>query len=252
MKETAPTPFELQKLTVPSGSSGAFFNIERLAGDVAERELDVAIAYDSGPRRTFYATSIEDGDGGPPHCSSSDGKIGFGVRDVSAISAAGDEWGSLTKTSCACAECPFSKFDSSLRGRSSQACSQSRLIVIFDPQSTLPMMLQVSPGSLRNFRKYQLRLAGGDAKLSECVTTIGLEKVTGSPDYYALTFKFKRELEELEVERLGQLAQVMVEAIGDSDARSSGPAASAEQEEPVVAVDLGADLPEDSEYEPLD
>ncbi|MCH9837439.1 hypothetical protein K0U83_17380 [bacterium] len=209
--EVQPTPADLQKLVVPSGSGGAAFVIESLEGETFEKTLDVVVAYESPVERSFYATGIDEGDGGPPHCSSSDGKNGFGARDLEAINAS-NSYDELTLSEQPCADCRFSKFGSDLGGGKGQACKQRVRLVIFSGDALLPMVLQVPAASLKTFKQYKMKLVNGRKRLARSVTQLSLVKQSGSPDYYTVEFSYVRDLSDQETGRLAELSSILAEA----------------------------------------
>jgi len=209
--EVQPTPADLQKLVVPSGAGGAAFVIESLDGERFEKTLDVVVAYESPIERSFYATGIDEGDGGPPHCSSADGRVGHGCRDIDAIhaSASNDD---LPVTEQDCASCAFSKFGSDLGGGKGQACKQRVRLVIFNGDALLPMVLQIPAATLKPFKQYKMKLVNGRKRLSRSVTRLSLAKQSGSPDYYTVEFSFVRDLTEDETGRLAELSGILADA----------------------------------------
>lgn len=211
IREAAPTPADLQKLVVPSGSGGAAFVVETLDGEEFHKTLDVVVAYESPIERAFYGTAIDDSDGGPPHCSSSDGKTGFGCRDLEAINAT-DSHDELTMTEQACNDCAFSKFGSALGGGKGQACKQRVRLVVFAGDQLLPLVLQVPSASLRDLKRYKMKLVNARKRISQSVTQLSLQKQSGSPDYYTVAFDFVRGLEADEVGKLAELSAILTEA----------------------------------------
>lgn len=210
--DAAPSPSDLQKLVVPSGTGGAAFVIEKLEGEEFMKTLEVVVAYESAIERAFYATDVGDGDAGPPHCFSPDGKTGVGFRDVDAIRDADGDIDALgyDATAQACADCAWSKYGSALGGTGKgQACKQKVRLIVFSSDQLLPMVLQVPPTSLKALRRFKLQLLNGRKKLSQVVTSLSLQKVAGSPDYYTVEFNYVRDLGERELERLGDLAEVL-------------------------------------------
>ena len=209
--EAAPSPSDLQKLLVPSGSGGAAFTVETLEGEEFVKTLDVVLAYESPIERAFYATKVGDGDGGPPHCSSSDGKVGFGTRDMDTILNAAN-MDDLVGTEKDCNDCAFSKFGSNLEGGKGQACKQKVRLVVFSEDNLLPMVLQIPSASLKGFKQYKLKLLNGRKRISRTVTRLSLVKVLGSPDYFTVNFAFVRDLQDGERERLAGLAKILSDA----------------------------------------
>ena len=215
LKEAAPTPSDLNKLVTPSGSSGAFFTIETLEGEKPVKELIVVFAWESPVERSFYATGIDEGGDGPPHCSSADGSTGYGTRDVEAIQG-GAPIEDLPHSEQDCKTCPFAQYGSALGGGNGQACKQRVRVVVFDQESLLPMVLQIPAASLKEFRRYKMLLLGNRLRASQVATRISLLKVSGSPDYYKMQFDFQRKLTEGEGQRLAGLAKVLADSASAS------------------------------------
>lgn len=209
--EVQPTPADLQKLVVPAGSGGAAFVIEGLDGERFEKTLDVVVAYESPIERSFYATGIDEGEGGPPHCASQNGKTGYGCRDLDAIHNA-NSYDELELSEETCSDCRFSKFGSDLGGGKGQACKQRVRLVIFNGDALLPMVLQVPAASLKTFKQYKMKLVNGRKRLAKSVTQLSLAKQSGSPDYYTVEFSYVRDLSDDEQARLGELAGILADA----------------------------------------
>ena len=209
--EAAPAPSDLQKLLVPSGKGGAAFVIETLEGEEFTKSLDVVLAYESPIERAFFATKMGEGESGPPHCSSPDGKVGFGVRDVEAIASA-TSVEDLIGSEQDCADCEFSKFGSNLEGGKGQACKQKVRLVVFSDENLLPMVLQIPSASLKGFKQFKMKLLNGRKRLSRVVTRLSLTKVVASPEYYRVEFAYVRDLGSEEMTKLAGLAKVLSDA----------------------------------------
>lgn len=214
LAEAAPSPNDLNKLLVPSGTGGAAFVVETLEGEEFHKTLDVVVAHESPVERRFYATEVGDGESGPPHCSSPDSKSGFGVRDVDALQDAdGDiEESGVEPSAQDCAECAFSKFGSSLKGGKGQACKQSQRLVVFTPDGLLPMVLQVPPTSLKALKRHKMQLLNGRKRMTGTVTRLSLAKQSGSTDYYSLEFAYVRDLADEERTALASVAKALTDA----------------------------------------
>tara|TARA_R110000737_G_scaffold12122_2_gene28055 strand:- start:1835 stop:2581 length:747 start_codon:yes stop_codon:yes gene_type:complete len=212
LADVKPGPRDLAKLLVPAGSGGAFFSIVKLDGEEAVKSLDIIVAYDGPTERSFYATSIDESEGGPPHCTSPSGVTGYGNRDVEAIRAAGAATDQLEQSEQACADCAFAKYGTALNGGKGQACSQRKRLVVFDRESILPMVLQIPAASLKAFKQYQMLLVNERLRSSHVVTAVSLAKQKGSPDYYTVEFKFIRKLEPGEVQALAATAKILTAA----------------------------------------
>lgn len=172
------TPFDLDRVKVPSGA-GSAWEIPTLTGDT-----DVAKSFDGiivawREPRAYWKLSIDDGGGGaPPDCSSEDGVLGVG-----------DPGG-------ACKSCPYAQFGSGKDDRG-QACKQMRLLFVVRENSLLPIALFAPPTSIKNIRKYFMRLASENRRYSSVVTNFSLSKDTsgGGVEYSKVEVKVVRMLE---------------------------------------------------------
>lgn len=150
------SPFDLDRITIPAGG-GIAWTIPTLEGEITSPEiLGIIVSVQSA--RAYWAANIEDTGGStPPDCSSDD-----------AITGVGNPGG-------ACAQCPYSQWGSDKRQRG-QACKLIQRLFILRPGDNLPVVINLPVGSLKNARKYLLRLVSNGIKVSSVVTRVGLEK----------------------------------------------------------------------------
>jgi hypothetical protein len=162
--------FDLDKLIIPS-SGGTFWAISTLQGDKMVDHIDGILIYFQDVRG-YWATSFEDNPGQPPACSSTDCRQGEGTPG-------GD-----------CLKCPLAEFGSANKGEG-QACTQSRRLFLLTEGSLLPVMIVCPPTSLKNARKYFIKLAGFNVPYHGVITRLKLskDKNTGGVEFSKVEFE---------------------------------------------------------------
>lgn len=140
--------FDLQRLRVPTGG-GAAWQIETLNGPESRKYVEgVVVARKNA--RAWWSKPLDEGGGSqPPDCSSHDGVTGEGTP-------AGQKFGTYL-----CADCPLSKFGSATKNgqpQRGQACKQSTLLFLMQPDDILPTVLVAPPTSIKPIKQYFLRL----------------------------------------------------------------------------------------------
>jgi hypothetical protein len=215
IQEIGIAPEDVARVTVPSGSSGAFFSMIVDGEEQAVKTADIVIAHMSPVQRAFYHQSIDDGNGNDaPTCASDDGLTGFGVRDLAAIREAGDEWREqLEPTQASCADCQWSDWGSALNGSKGKACKQRQLATFFVGGNLIPQTLQIPSTSLKNFKKFLVqKVAMRGKRVHEIVTRVSLTKVKASTDYFVMEFDRVRDLSPEEIENLAGVAKAISDA----------------------------------------
>ena len=112
--------------------------------------------------RVYYPGEYTGG-GEVPACSSDDGKTGVG--DPGGV----------------CAQCPLDAFGSG--EGNSKACSEKRMIYLLEPNAVIPMVVQVSAGSLRSWTAYLTSMAN-DGGYRRWTSAINIETASGSHGPY--------------------------------------------------------------------
>lgn len=181
---------DLSRLKIP-GAGGQFFELQSAVGVVSAPTVNVVLLY-VGTRRIYWS-KVYEGGAERPDCSSFDGREGHGTPG-------GD-----------CAECPMNQWGSDPRGGDGKACKETRLMFFLREGETLPSVLVAPPSSLKNLRKYLMRLSSEMIHLSGVVTKIGLHKVAGSgkPDYSELTFEAVSKLTDEQFDRVRAYATII-------------------------------------------
>lgn len=194
--------FELDRIRVPAGGS-TLWTIDTLEGEEAVKEIEGIIIHMTDPR-TFWATTFEDGGGSAPDCSSEDGLLGVGTRFE------GDEEGPHN-----CPSCKFSQFGSDSKGRG-QACKATKAIFMLMPDTLLPVVLTLPPGSLMNAKKYFLRLLSHGRSVDSVITrwTLDPEKNPDGIKYSKALPSAGRVLEPDEHQKVSSYADVMRPYLG--------------------------------------
>ena len=155
------TPLDLDRVRVPAGG-GTAWEVPSLEGTTNERHIDGVIAYFRDPR-SYWSTSFEDQPGTPPSCSAADGMFGVGVPGGECAKCALAQFGSATPK----------KGQKESRG---QACRQMRFLFVVTPERMLPIIVVVPPTSLKEMRKYFLRLASEQIPYYGVVSRFALKK----------------------------------------------------------------------------
>lgn len=141
--------FDLDRVGVPSGGGLAWTVIDDNGEPAPEMALDGVIIL-HGQRRVFYLQDFEDSGGGPPDCSSLDGRVGTGriVED-------GDVSGNRS-----CSLCPHAQWGSSRKyeGDKGQRCSLRRVVFLLRRGDVLPLVIDLAPTSYGVLNKFLLRL----------------------------------------------------------------------------------------------
>ena len=173
-------PNSLDKVKIPSGG-GIAWEIPTLdgTGDIAKTlEVVIVAAQDV---RAYYSTRYT-GDKNPPDCVSLDAKTGAGEPGGPCATCQHAQWGTAKND-----EGEFTD---------GQACSQKKMMLCLNQDSTLPFVIKIPSGSLGNLSKYFMRLAGANLFYYAVVTRLSLEKkASGSGvDYSTVVPEFVRAL----------------------------------------------------------
>lgn len=167
---------DLTRIKMPAGG-GIAWEVPNLDGEAdVQKSLRGVIVYQRTPR-TYWATTFEESEGGPPECRSDDGVTGIGTPG-------GD-----------CSSCPLAQFGSG-RGNT-QACTQQRqFFLLREDGGAFPVILTLPPTSLKAARGYLVSLAERGKKYRHVITEIGLEKAQSGDGigYSRATFRFGGDL----------------------------------------------------------
>ncbi|MDD4986627.1 MAG: hypothetical protein PHQ43_12775 [Dehalococcoidales bacterium] len=143
---------ELDRIKIPSGG-GTTWEVPTLSGMEDTKAVTGVVIYFRN--QNGYWKEAYDGQSNPPDCASNDGVVGVG-----------DPGGE-------CALCPLNQYGSDGKGK---ACKNMRTLFILREADVLPLVLTLPPTSLKDARKYFLRLASKGVPYYGVVTEITLEK----------------------------------------------------------------------------
>lgn len=149
------SPFDLERVSIPAGG-GTTWTLSTLDGDVETKEITGVIVAVQTARCFWREDFSVSGGGTPPDCSSDEGTIGVG-----------DPGGS-------CETCPYNTYGSKAAGKRGKACKEIRRIFLLLPDRNLPTVINLPPGSLKDFSKYMIRLADAGLSFYKVATTFSL------------------------------------------------------------------------------
>ncbi|MBI9082691.1 MAG: hypothetical protein JEZ11_03780 [Desulfobacterales bacterium] len=172
---------DLERVTVPAGSSPGLWSIPTLGGMETNKELEGIIVYHE-LIRNFWAS---EGGGTPPDCYSTD-----------TIKGIGDPGG-------LCEQCQNNEFGSHRNG-SGKACSTKRTMFFIQKDTMLPMVVNAPPTSLKNARSYLMSLASHNVKAHHVVTRMTLEgdKSANKTAFYRIEFSMADRLAPAEAAKM--------------------------------------------------
>lgn len=185
--------FDFAKLTVPPGG-GDHWSIPTADGTKMEKEVEgVILMRKSG--KAYWRLSLDDStENTPPDCSSDDGQVGIG------------EPGGV------CATCPLNQYETAAKGKG-KACKDKCDIFLLTKTGILPLVIQVPPTSLKNFKQYGMLLLDAGKDISKVLTKLSLSVETKSgkktaiiqfrsggdvdPSMYPFVAEYKRSLKAM-------------------------------------------------------
>lgn len=152
--------FDLRRVGMPAGGA-VQWQVPGLGGIKAEETLDGILVF-TKQTRSYWAEEQKTGE--RPRCSSIDGLVGVG-------DPGGD-----------CKTCPYAKFGSkapkpgqNAEDVRAQACTARTVWFMLRQDSFLPIVVSLSPASLKAAKQYMLDLSGAGLMFNEVITSIRLE-----------------------------------------------------------------------------
>lgn len=198
-------PFMLERVKLPAGGTTAW-EVPGLNGNEYKKELD-GIVIHIRDLRAYWHKELGDTGGAPntpPDCISDDSLVGSGKRWE------GDELGQHD-----CLTCPLSQFGSDPKGGKGQACGARKALFMIRPDAVLPILIMLSPTSIKPAETYLLKLASHVVPFYTCVTRLSLEvkRNAAGQDYSRAVFSMVRKLTPEENERIRGLRTAIVPAL---------------------------------------
>lgn len=187
------TRFDLERIRVPSGGALSF----EIMGttEVEPRKHINAIIIGGKQGRRYYKDTFGEGEKGAPDCFSDDMDTGIGNPGGN------------------CQQCPFSQWGTANKGKGKgQACQTRYLLFVFTPDAILPIVVDLPPASLGNYRKYRALLTTYGQRLSSVLTRLGLEAAINASGikYARMTFSRCGALEKETSDQLKAIADSFV------------------------------------------
>jgi hypothetical protein len=151
-------PFSLTIIKVPSGG-GTMWQVPTYSGMEMQKEI-TGIVIQIAQRRAYWKSPNPSGQ--PPDCASTNLEVGVGDNGTG-------------QGSHECATCPMSQFGTSLKPDGSkgrgQACKQNKLLFMLTPGGPMPLILKVSPASLKPVLRFQTQMP---VRFSAAIVAFGL------------------------------------------------------------------------------
>lgn len=209
----------LDTVKMPSGGSTSW-TIPTLKGDVDSKTLDGVIVF-SKLVRAYWQTSYDEGGGNDlPDCASKDSKQAFPVNAEFTPPATTFPEGA----GFACSTCELAQFGSAPDGRG-QACQQRRQLFMLTKDDVLPIVVSLSPTSLKAASDYMLRLTRGGVPYWRVVTSITLEKHTDPKPHARAIFAAASELDAEQGNAIRSYRDALVPAFSNAEATVGASAA---------------------------
>lgn len=166
------TALDLDRIKIPAGGQQAW-SIPSLdeEDEIAKQFEGVVIFHKHG--RVFWEKGIDEGSGNmPPDCWSDDAIVGIG--NPCAEGATKSDRGGFI-----CKSCPNAQFGRDENNASTpQACKEVWLLFLIRKADRIPIVVSLPPTSLKNCRRFMLRLTNAGVKHHAIVTRFGLEQAT--------------------------------------------------------------------------
>ncbi len=179
---------QLDRIKMPSGGSTSW-TVPTLEGDVDTKALTGVVVF-SKLVRAYWTTSYDEGEGDDiPDCVSNDSAQAFPPGDFTPPAQAHDGGG------FACATCAFAKFGSDPDGRG-QACQQKRLLFMLTEGDLLPVVVALSPTSLKPAADFMLRLTRAGLPYWKVGITVTLDKYTDPKPHARAVFTKAFDLDD--------------------------------------------------------
>lgn len=184
-------PNDLMRIGMP-GSGGLTWQVPdpMTQEPSAVKEIE-GVVIGQGTRRALWLVPFEESDGGPPACSSDDGRIGHGFLSLDQLNVASES--GEAPPSRPCKTCPMNQWGSGKPRKGqhhskSKACGERRVLFIMQRDSILPIVVSLAPTSIKPWRDFTLALTRQQISLHSVVVGLSLrvDKVEGASIKYSV------------------------------------------------------------------
>lgn len=173
------SPIDFDRIRVPSGGGVAWEIIGENGEPEPAKNVSGVIAYQH-TARTYWREGLDEGAGAkPPDCYSNDGRTGYGDIGL-------NDGGTR-----ACISCPLNQWGSDDSG-AGKACRENRILYLLRENELLPTLIVVPPTSLRNFKRYLLRLTSRRVPYHSVVSEFELDKAQSGQGITYSQIKFSQ------------------------------------------------------------
>ena len=184
--------FDMPLIHVGMGGTKAW--ITQRGAEIVDADLSgVILAHKTN--RVYYPGAYKGGNE-LPQCSSVDGRTGIGNP--------GGE----------CKPCEKNEFGSRKGDEAGKACAEKRMLYLLQEGHVIPIIVQVSAGSLKSFRSYLYSMVNHGG-IKRFITNLGIEEGQGSHGSFdRITFERGQKLDDTSYKRIreysDELSKILV------------------------------------------
>lgn len=191
---------DLIRVKIP-GAGGKRWEVPNpaLGGEESMEEL-VGVPLRIATRRGFWHEKFSGGNESPD-CASEEGIVGVARRmrpGPQPEPVKGKKPYDVPWETQECAGCPFNEFGSAIDDASqAKGCKEVRQVFLLQPESILPLVINVTPGSLAAFKAFRVGLLNMRLKPTDVEIGMALEKVqnAGGIDFARVVPRIVRRLD---------------------------------------------------------
>jgi hypothetical protein len=168
---------DLTKVTVPTGG-GLAWTVEKLNGQESIKELIGIILSQALPRSLYASTFEESGGQEPAICLSNDSITGHLNSEALPNGEFPEKLVKIGNPTGHCESCPFAQWGTKLKADGNfvrgQMCQQRRVLLFLTPETSMPLLVSIPAGGLKNAKRYLVGLQAVGLKQWQIITNIGL------------------------------------------------------------------------------
>jgi len=180
------TAQDLERVPLPRHPSATWLIPEVDGGECREETLN-GILIGSQKNRVYWSKNYTEAGGGtPPDC--------FAIHNIGQGNPGGN-----------CFECPLNVFGSAIIG-AGKACKEIETLFLLVEGKLLPVIVNISPTSLKALRQYRTRLTSAQIKITDVVTSISVRETSNAKGlkYNRAVLKVSRKLNASEIKQVAE------------------------------------------------
>ena len=205
------------------GSGGLSWQVpDPMTGEPQSVNEIEGIVLATGKRRALWFERFEDSDGGPPQCSSEDGRTGLGAITPEELKAGKQ----ITRP---CKTCPMNQWGSAtprpgenpedVKGK---ACAERTVLMVLQRDTILPMVVSLAPSSIKPWKEFMIAMTRNMVPLHDAVVGLGLrQEAKGKIKYSVVKPRVIGRLDEKHRESVAEArktAQALLDSVTAHDA----------------------------------